>query len=104
MDAKRRPDPTNRMNTRNSHGKPRTELPRLRDVTARGSVRDPSEGRDCLGRFRAGNRASVGQGWKAAIRRALGAGVDDPEANAVIRQAMALYRATLRELPSDGPA
>ena len=51
------------------------------------SEKAPTDHRDAQGRFQAGNAVSVGNGWKAAIRRVLGATSDDPVANEVIRQA-----------------
>jgi hypothetical protein len=90
--------------TRFVKGKARTETPRLKDLAVVAPVRDPSEGRGPGGRFSAGNRHGLGQGWKATVRKALGTFAETPEAEEVVRQATALYVATLRSLPSDGPA
>lgn len=90
------------MTTRFVKGKARTETPRLKDLSVHASERDPTEGRAEGGRFAPGNRVSVGQGWKATIRKSLGALATSPEADDVIRQATSLYIAVLRGLPSDG--
>ncbi len=50
--------------------------------------------RDEMGRFVGGNAIGCGRGRKSATRKTLGAWVDDPDANEVIRQAMALSRST----------
>lgn len=90
------------MTTRFTKGKVRTETPRIKDLSAVATARDPSEGRTAGGRFGAGNRASVGQGIKALIRKGLG-DPEDPATEALVREATRLYIALLRSLPSDGP-
>jgi hypothetical protein len=89
------------MTTRFTKGKARTEAPRLKDLATPHSVRDPSEGRANGGRFASGNRAAIGQGWKATIRKALGAMAGSPQVEEIVRQATSLYVATLRALPAD---
>ena len=88
---------------RTEHSKLRLASPRLKDVTPAPSVREPSEGRTEGGRFAPGNRASVGHGWKATIRKGLGAGVDDAVVTELVRDAVKVYLGVLRSLPSDGP-
>jgi hypothetical protein len=91
---------------RNVKGKLRQETPQLKDlpVSLAQPAPDPSEGRDEGGRFGPGNRHGLGQGWKATIRKSLGAMAGDLSADGVVRQATTLYIATLRSLPSDGPS
>lgn len=81
-------------------GKLRPESPRLKD-TPQATAREPSAGRTADGRFAAGNGVANGRAAKALIRESLGAVGADPE---IVRQALALYRALLRDLPSDGPS
>jgi len=96
------------MTTRFVKGKARTETPRLKDLplslvqAATESGRQPSDGRDEMGRAAAGNRLAVGSGFKAQVRRSLG-DPDDPAIGALVRQAVKMYAAILREMPSDGP-
>ena len=84
-------------------GKTRVESPRLKDTPIAKSERDPSVGRDGSGRFASGNRASIGQGIKALIKKGLG-NPDDPATAEMARAAFRLYLAELRDLPSEGPA
>lgn len=86
------------MTTRFVKGKARFETPRLKDLPHAATVRDPSAGRDVRGQFAAGNGAATEQGSKALIRQSLGSDADDP----MVREALTLYRAILRGLPSDG--
>jgi len=83
-------------------GKLRPESPRLKDLAlARGGTAvDRSDGRAPDGRFAPGNRAANGRSAKALIRRSLGEGAD-PE---MVRQALTMYYALLRDMPSDGPS
>ena len=90
------------MTARFVKGKARTETPRLKDLSLPETARDPSEGRGEAGRFAAGNRASVGQGIKALIRKGLG-DPDDEATGSLVREATRLYLALLRSLPADGP-
>lgn len=82
-------------------GKLRPESPRLKDMSAGTTARDPSAGRTADGRFAAGNGAANGRAAKELIRESLGTEGADPE---TVRQALTMYRAILRELPSDGPS
>lgn len=92
------------MSTRFVKGKSRTESPRLKDLSLTAPDRNPSEGRTNNGRFTAGNRIGLGQGYKATIRKSLGSlQTSTPEAEEVVRNATSLYLANLRSLPSDGP-
>jgi hypothetical protein len=76
------------MPLRFEHGKTRMAAPRLKDVSARPPARDPSDGRAHGGRFAAGNSISVGHGWKATIRKWLGASVtDDAVVDELVRDA-----------------
>jgi len=86
------------------HGKVRIASPRLKDAGNAGTVRDPSVGRAPHGYFAHGNRIAEGRGWKAQIRRSLGAEVGDEGVDRLVRDAMALFAAELRALPADGPA
>jgi hypothetical protein len=86
---------------RNVKNKFRFESPRLKDVARTVTARDPSAGRTADGRFASGNRAANGRSAKALIRRSLGAEGADPE---MVRQALTMYHALLRDLPSDGPS
>lgn len=90
------------MTIERSHGKARPTLVRSSDLAPVETARDPAAGRDASGRFGPGNRVSIGQGWKAVVRRMLGKGASDPEAVAVQRDTVKLFRAIVRELPSDG--
>ncbi|HOU89569.1 MAG TPA: hypothetical protein PLU22_00925 [Polyangiaceae bacterium] len=93
------------MTARFTKGKARTETPRLKDLPlalVRESAPDPAEGRDEGGRFAPGNRHSVEQGIKALIRRGLG-DPSDPTTGELTREALKLYNALRRGLPSDGP-
>jgi hypothetical protein len=83
---------------RNVKGKLRVEAPRLKDNTLAVTARDPSVGRDALGRAVAGNTLATGRGWKATIRKALGADASDE----AVRSVLTLYLAILRGLPADG--
>jgi hypothetical protein len=90
------------MAERFTKNKVRTETPGYEGPSSGETARDPSEGRSSGGRFAAGNRAAVGQGIKALIRKGLG----DPSNAAtaeMVREATRLYLAILRSLPSDGP-
>ncbi|HEY1695445.1 MAG TPA: hypothetical protein VGG39_24920 [Polyangiaceae bacterium] len=78
----------------------RPESPRLKDTPA-ATARDPSVGRSADGRFATGNGAANGRAAKALIRESLGSEGAEPE---VVRQALTMYRALLRDLPSDGPS
>ena len=96
------------MTTRFVKGKGRTETPRIKDLPvslvrqATETGRKPSDGRRSDGRFDTGNRLAVGAGEKALIKRGLG-DPDDPATAELARDALKLYGATLRSLPSDGP-
>jgi hypothetical protein len=85
-----------------SHGKARPSLPRSNELAAVQSERDPLEGRDATGRFAPGNPISQGQRWKASIKKLLGRGATNEQAQSVAREAFRLYLAVMRELPSDG--
>lgn len=87
------------MTTRFVKGKARTETPRLKDHHTPRTARDPSAGRDARGQFSKGNGAAIGRGAKQIVREALSR--VPPE---LVRDALTLYRACLRELPSDGPS
>jgi hypothetical protein len=63
---------------------------------------DPSDGRDTRGQFAEHNRAAVGSGFKAQIRRSLG-NPDDPTVGELVRDALKMYRGLLRALPYSGP-
>jgi hypothetical protein len=87
-----------------SHGKARPTLPRSSDLRVVETAPTPTEGRDPGGRFGAGNQIASGSRWRASIRKLLGKGATNEQAEAVARQAFRLYCALLRELPSDGPS
>lgn len=86
-----------------SQGKARCLRPRSSDLKPVESVRDPSEGRDSHGRAAPGNRLSIGQGWKATIRRATGLDAGNPVVEQLARDTTSIYFALLRQLPDDGP-
>lgn len=88
------------MSTRFVKGKARTESPRLKDLHLAPTARDPSAGRDARGQFVAGNGAANGRAAKALVRESLGDGADP----VLVREATTLYRALIRDLPSDGPS
>jgi hypothetical protein len=90
------------VSTRFVKGKARTETPRMKDLPQCVTDRDPADGRTAGGRFGKGNRASIGQGFKALVRKGLG-DPDDPAVGELVRQATRMYMAILRSLPSDGP-
>jgi hypothetical protein len=81
-------------------GKLRPESPRLKDLPVV-TAGQRSDGRAPDGRFAPGNGAANGRAAKALIRKSLGADGADPE---MVRQAVTMYHALLRDLPSDGPS
>lgn len=88
------------MALRNVKGKLRPESPRLKDLpSAAITVVDPSEGRTSHGHFGPNNRAAIGRVVAQLCREGL-EGLDADLA----KDALALYRATLRNLPSRGPS
>jgi hypothetical protein len=93
------------MTIEKSHGKARPTLPRSSDLVAvPDTVDDRIRNHAGDGRFPVGNSASRGRGWKRAISKMLGRGVDDLDAvaRAVSEDAWRLFIQTMRELPSDG--
>lgn len=88
------------MTLRNVKGRLRFETPRLKDLNRPHTERDPAEGRTPDGRFAPGNAAATERGAKSLIKKALGKAAD-PD---LVREASNLYRALLRDLPSDGPS
>lgn len=78
------------------------ESPRLKDTPALETARKPTVGRGEAGRFATGNRAAIGQGIKALIRKGLG-DPSNPATAELVKEATRLYLALLRSLPSDGP-
>ncbi|MGA2450835.1 MAG: hypothetical protein ABTD50_19395 [Polyangiaceae bacterium] len=90
------------MTTRFVKGKARTESPRLKDLPTSITVALPSDGRGAHGEFGPGNGAAIGRGVKQLCREGLEgltSGVDD----GLARDALTMYRALVRSLPSDGP-
>src|SRR5882672_7912062 len=85
-----------------SRGKARPGLPRSRNLKPVESARDPSDGRTADGRFGTGNRVSIRQGEKHAVKKLLGDGSTDAQAQSVGRDAIRLAGGALRDLPSDG--
>ena len=81
-------------------GRTRVETPQLKDLHLPATVRDRTVGRDAAGRFTSDNRAAIGRAAKALVRQSLGSDAD-PE---LVREALTLYRAIMRDLPSDGPS
>jgi hypothetical protein len=96
------------MATRYVKGQPRTESPRAKDLplclvqTAYQTAGERTDGRDEQGRAAPGNRLAIGAGFKAQIRRSLG-DPDDPAIGHLVREAVKMYNALLRDLPYDGP-
>jgi hypothetical protein len=87
-----------------SHGKTRTELPRLRRLApVPPPVERPSDGRDASGRFAKGNSGARNRAWKTPIAKLLGRDLADPVAARVSADAWHWFSATVRTLPSDGP-
>jgi hypothetical protein len=86
-----------------SHGKRRPTLPRSRALAPVATARDRAAGRDADGRFLPGNRVSVRQGEKHAMRKLLGDAAAEGDASLVSRDALRLLNGAIRDLPSDGP-
>jgi hypothetical protein len=85
-----------------SKGKARPALVRSSDLRTSESVRKPTDGRTADGRFAAGNRVSVGAGFKRTAKKLLGpesAGGEDERV--VRRDAWRVFVATMRTMPSD---
>jgi hypothetical protein len=79
----------------------RPESPRLKDLARHGTARERTVNHGADGRFVTANGAANGREAKTLIRESLGTAGADPE---MVRQALTMYRAILRELPSDGPS
>lgn len=92
------------MSIEHSHGKARPTLPRASDLAVADTAGNPTEGRAPGGRFAPGNRLAEGQRWKASIRKMLGRGATNAEAESLARETFRLYLAVLRRMPSDGPS
>jgi hypothetical protein len=90
------------MTIERSHGKARPTLPRASDLPAIETARDPSDGRGPGGRFAPGNRISIRQGEKAAVRKLLGRGATDGDVAIVARDSLRLFNGAMRDLPTDG--
>jgi hypothetical protein len=88
------------MALRNVKGKLREESPRLKD-TPHGTARDRTVDHGADGRFVTANGAANGRAAKTLFRETLGSEGADPE---MVRDAHTMYRAILRESPSDGPS
>jgi hypothetical protein len=84
-----------------SHGKARPSLVRASDLTPVESAESPSDGRTVDGRFARGNRASVGNRFKRALRKVLGDRAGSGEVGVVAADARRVFSHILRSLPSD---
>ncbi|MGA2451597.1 MAG: hypothetical protein ABTD50_23310 [Polyangiaceae bacterium] len=84
-----------------SHGKARPSLPRASDLQPVESVANPTDGRDASGRFKPGNRVSVGNRFKRTLRKVLGDKASSGEAGIVASDARRVFSHILRSLPSD---
>jgi hypothetical protein len=84
-----------------SHGKARPTLVRSSDLAQVKAAKTPTEGRTAHGHFAAGNPIGLGSRWKASIKKSLGPKATEGEARAVYGDALRIYLATLRAMPSD---
>ena len=73
----------------------RPESPRLKDLARHGTARERTVNHGADGRFVTANGAANGREAKTLIRESLGTAGADPE---MVRQALTMYRAILREL------
>lgn len=89
------------MTIERSHGKARPTLPRASDLRPHQSEANPRDGRTPGGHFAAGNRHSVEARVKHSIKKALGSRKSDGEAGIVSRDAVRIFGAFMRSLPSD---
>ena len=86
-----------------SHGPHlRPSLPRSSDLAAIPTDGVPSGKRAAGGRFALGNQDASGKGWKSILRQQV-TGPLKGEAEPLAREAYALYRALIQELPCDSP-
>ena len=93
------------MTIETSHGKARPTLPRASDIPEVPPAPDPRRGRDANGRFASGNKVGSGRHWAQMLKRQLAREATGPlkaEVEALAREAFALFKGFLRELPSDG--
>ncbi len=91
------------MAERFTHDQPRTESPRLKDVPRVDAAAKRPEGRDGSGRFAPGNTEQKQKGIKSQLRKSLGDAADATNGE-LVRSALKLYFAMVRELPADGAA
>lgn len=93
------------MTIEKSHGRARPTLPRASDLPKLEAAPERHGKRDAHGRFAPGNDAGRGRGVKHAIARMLGRLVQDADgvAMAVASDAVRLFNAKVKDLPSDGP-
>lgn len=89
------------MTIEKSHGKARPMLVRSGDLRTVESDGKPTDGRTPDGRFAAGNRASVGAGFKRTAKKLLGPRSGTVEERTVRRDAWRIYIATMRMMPSE---
>jgi hypothetical protein len=90
------------MTLRSNPGGVGTESPRLKDTPRLSAAAERTEGRDASGRFAVGNCEQRHKGIKRQIRQSLG---DVNSSNSqLVKDALRLYFAMVRELPSDGAA
>jgi hypothetical protein len=85
-----------------SKGKARPALPRssdLQQVTAP----EPNADRLALGRAAPNNKIAAGRGWKKAIKKLVGSAAGKAELDQLVRDALCIFHADLRELPNNGP-
>jgi hypothetical protein len=92
-----------------SHGKPRLTAPRPSDLGTVPTGEEPSRDRGAGGLFKLGNQAAVNRSAKQALRRpyrdaekrvgeALASRLEPSEADALLTDALAVYRSASREL------
>lgn len=84
-----------------SHDKARPTLPRASDLRPAESDAKPTDQRGPGGRFAPGNRASVGAGLTAMLKKLLGPKSNEPIAKAVRRDAWRVFAGTMKSMPSD---
>src|SRR5687767_15063238 len=60
------------MAIRHTHGKARSESPRIKDTPRLRTGSERSKSRAASGKFGAGNKAARGRGWKQALRKLIG--------------------------------
>ena len=95
------------MTIRTEHDKARPQPPRSKDLATvpadavAEAARKRTEGRTADGRFGPQNPHGFGARWKASIKRSLGPKTADGEVELIYGDALRIFVATLRAMPSD---